>query len=65
MNRIHQGGDAGQPTTERRRAVVARLDADFFACLHDPAFRKQLRRVLIARVVAVRRQTASRRTRRR
>jgi len=32
--------DAGQPTTERRRAVVARLDADFFDCLHDPAFRK-------------------------
>jgi putative restriction endonuclease len=41
--------DAGKPTTERRRAVVAQLDADFHACLHDPAFRIQLRRVLIAR----------------
>jgi putative restriction endonuclease len=41
--------DAGQPTTERRRATRVKLDADFFACLHDPAFRKQLRRVLIAR----------------
>ncbi len=41
--------DAGKPTTERRRAVVAKLHADFHACLHDPAFRKQLRRILIAR----------------
>jgi len=41
--------DAGQPTTERRRAVVAKLDPDFLACLHDPAFRNQLRRLLIAR----------------
>ena len=41
--------DAGQPTTERRRATRVKLDVGFFACLHDPAFRKQLRRVLIAR----------------
>ena len=41
--------EAGHPTTERRRAVVARIDSDFFACLHDAAFRKQLRRVLIAK----------------
>lgn len=41
--------DTGKPTTERRRAVVAKLHADFHACLHDPAFRKQLHRILIAR----------------
>ena len=41
--------EAGQPTTERRRTTRVKLDADFFACLHDPAFRKQLRRILIAR----------------
>lgn len=44
--------EKGNPTTERRRAVVARLDNDFFACLHEPAFRKQVRRVLIARYFA-------------
>lgn len=41
--------DARQPTTERRRAVAAKLDPDFYACLHDTGFRKQLRRVLVAR----------------
>lgn len=41
--------DAGRPTTERRLAVVARFDAEFFASFHDPVFRKQLGRVLIAR----------------
>ena len=40
---------AGNSTVERRRAVAARLDESFFACLHDAGFRKQLRRVLIGR----------------
>jgi putative restriction endonuclease len=31
------------------RAAAARFDESLTACLHDPAFRKQLRRVLIAR----------------
>lgn len=39
----------GKPAQERRQAVVARLDESFLACLHDAGFRKQLRRVLIAR----------------
>ncbi len=39
----------GEPTLERMRAAAARFDESFIACLHDPAFRKQLRRVLIAR----------------
>jgi len=39
----------GEPTLERIRAAAARFDESFFACLHDPAFRKQLRRILIAR----------------
>ena len=41
--------EAGNPTLERRLAVAAQLDESFFACLHDAGFRKQLRRVLIAR----------------
>lgn len=41
--------DEGNPAQERRRAVVARLDESFLACLHDAGFRKQLRRVVIAR----------------
>lgn len=39
----------GNETTERRRTIAARLDAAFFACLHDEAFRKEMRRILIAR----------------
>lgn len=39
----------GQPTLERRRAVAAQLDEDFLACLNDTVFRKQMRRVLIAK----------------
>jgi putative restriction endonuclease len=39
----------GKPAQERRRAVAARLDKSFLACLSDAGFRKQLRRVLIAR----------------
>ena len=41
--------DEGKPAQERRRAVIARLDESFLACLHDAGFRKQLRRALIAR----------------
>jgi putative restriction endonuclease len=41
--------EEGKPAQERRRAVAARLDENFLACLHDADFRKQLRRVLIAR----------------
>jgi putative restriction endonuclease len=41
--------EKGNPAQERRRAVVARLDESFLACLQDAGFRKQLRRVLIAR----------------
>ena len=39
----------GQPTLERRRAVAADLDETFLACLNDEDFRKQMRRVLIAK----------------
>ena len=39
----------GQPTLERRRAVAADLDETFLACLNDEEFRKQMRRVLIAK----------------
>jgi putative restriction endonuclease len=39
----------GEPTFERMRVAAARFDETFLACLHDPSFRKQLRRVLIAR----------------
>ncbi len=52
---IHSDGfwlpldEGGNPAPERRRAVAARLDESFLACLHDAEFRKQLRRVLIAR----------------
>lgn len=41
--------EGGNPALDRRRAVAARLDESFFACLRDAGFRKQLRRVLIAR----------------
>lgn len=39
----------GDPTLERTRVAAARFDESFIACLHDAAFRKELRRVLIAR----------------
>lgn len=39
----------GQPTLEKRRAVAARLDETFLACLNDPDFRNQMQRVLIAK----------------
>jgi putative restriction endonuclease len=39
----------GQPTLEKRRAVAARLDETFLACLNDPDFRNQMRRILIAK----------------
>lgn len=39
----------GQPTLEKRRAVVAQLDESFLACLNDPDFRNQMRRILIAK----------------
>jgi negative regulator of replication initiation len=39
----------GEPTLERMRVTAAQFDESFIACLHDPTFRKQLRRVLIAR----------------
>jgi len=39
----------GQPTLERRRAVAAELDETFLACLHDPDFLSQMRRILIAK----------------
>lgn len=42
----------GEPTLERMRVAAARFDETFVACLHDPAFRKQLRHVLIARYFA-------------
>lgn len=41
--------EEGKPAQERRRAVAVRLDKSFLACLSDAGFRKQLRRVLIAR----------------
>ncbi|MCG3149988.1 MAG: hypothetical protein PCFJNLEI_03455 [Verrucomicrobiae bacterium] len=39
--------EAGQPTTERRRAVAVRLDPDFFACLQYEVFRPHFRMTLI------------------
>lgn len=42
----------GQPTLERRRAVAAELDETFLALLNDPDFRKQMRRILIAKYFA-------------
>src|SRR5438034_5714566 len=39
----------GQPTLEKRRAVAARLDETFWACLNNPDFREQMRRILIAK----------------
>src|SRR5262249_48195776 len=41
--------ESGQPTLEKRRAVAARLDKTFWACLDNPEFREQLRRILIAK----------------
>jgi putative restriction endonuclease len=54
---FHLGNDAiwtpldelNHSTSERRRAASVRIDAEFFALLHDADFRKQLRRVLIAK----------------
>jgi putative restriction endonuclease len=39
----------GQPTFERRRAVAAKLEETFLACLNDRDFRTQMRRILIAK----------------
>ena len=39
----------GRPTLERRRAVAANLDDSFLVCLNDAGFRKEMRRLLIAR----------------
>ncbi len=39
----------GRPTLERRRAVSAKLDEGFLACLNDARFRESMRRVLISR----------------
>ena len=44
--------ERGNLAPERRRAVAAQLDESFFACLQDAGFRKQVRRVLIARYFA-------------
>lgn len=41
--------ELNQATSERRRAVSVRIDAEFFSLLHDADFREQLRRVLIAK----------------
>ncbi len=41
--------EIGKLTLERRHAVAAKLDEGFLACLNDPSFREQMRRVLIAR----------------
>ena len=39
----------GKPTLERRRATAADLDETFLTCLNDADFRKQMRRILIAK----------------
>lgn len=41
--------ETGRPTLERRRAVAAELAETFLACLNDVDFRKQMRRILIAK----------------
>jgi putative restriction endonuclease len=38
-----------KPAQERRRAIAVRLDESFLDCLSDVEFRKQLRRILIAK----------------
>lgn len=38
-----------QPTLERRRTVAANLDETFLACLNDSGFRREMRRLLIAK----------------
>lgn len=42
----------GKLSQERHRAVAVQIDADFYSCLRDPEFRKQLRRVIIAKYFA-------------
>ena len=42
----------GKSTLERRRAVAAELDDSFLACLNDPEFQIQMRRLLIAKYFA-------------
>lgn len=37
------------PTTDRRRVSIARMDEKFLSCLQEPQFRKKLRRVLVAK----------------
>ena len=39
----------GRPATDRTRAVAARINDEFFACLYDQSFRLLMRRSLIAR----------------
>jgi putative restriction endonuclease len=39
----------GRPTLERRRAVAAEMNPTFLACLNQPDFRAQMRRILIAK----------------
>ena len=41
--------EEGRPTLERRRAVAAEMDDTFLACLNNPEFRTQMRRILIAK----------------
>lgn len=41
--------EKGNATLERRRTVTAQLDESFLECLHDDDFRKQFRRILIAK----------------
>src|SRR5262249_23316109 len=49
----------GQPTLEKRRAVAARLDETFWACLSNSEFREQLRRILIAKYFVDARERAA------
>ncbi len=41
--------EKGHPTLERRRTVAAQLDETLLECLHNDDFRKQFRRILIAK----------------
>ena len=41
--------ESGAPTFERRRAVIAHIQVDFFDCLNDEEFRNRFRRIIIAK----------------
>jgi putative restriction endonuclease len=41
--------ERGEPTSDEKRALTAKLNADFVGAANDPAFRQEARRILIAK----------------